>query len=81
MRVTMDDLTARASSDDDTTETEWVVRWPGDGIVSYRTRGEAVNIARIYGYGTPESKVSVQHRTITTTHSPWITEPDEASHG
>jgi hypothetical protein len=63
------------------TETEWVVRWNDGGIVPCGTRDEAVNVARIYGYGTPDSKVSVQHRTVTMTYGPWIAEPDEASHG
>ena len=59
---------------DDLTETEWVVRWDGAGEVAYETRDQAVAIARIYGYGTPESKVSVLHRTVTVTYGPWITE-------
>ncbi len=53
-------------------ETEWVVSWNEGGIVPYRTRDEAVGVARIYGLGTAASKVSVLRRTVTTTYGPWI---------
>lgn len=61
----MDDLTAIR------TETEWVVRWIEGGAVAYETRDQAVQVARIYGYGTPDSKVSVLHRTVMVTYGPW----------
>ena len=56
-------------------EVEWAVRWDDEdgGVVAYgaseRARGEAEDVARRYGWGTPESRVSVVHRTVT--YGPW----------
>jgi len=67
-----------AGSDDAhvTTETEWGVRFHAENdVVAYGTdaRDQALNVARIYGHGTPESKVSIVSRTVT--YGPWIAEP------
>lgn len=68
----MDDLTATEGATwPPDVSTEWVVAWHEGGIVGYRTRDEAVRVARIYGYGTPESEVSVLSRTITVTYGAW----------
>jgi hypothetical protein len=62
------------------TETEWGVRWDeDDGLlpsqaVGERGREEAVKVARIYGYGTPDSRVSLVRRTVT--YGPWAKEPE-----
>ena len=60
-------------------EIEWAVRWDDEeaGLlpsqaVGERGREEAVKVARIYGYGTPESRVSLVHRTVT--YGPWTAE-------
>jgi hypothetical protein len=59
------------------TEVEWAVRWDNEqgGVVNYgpgdHGHTEAVKIARIYGYGTPASQVSVVSRTVT--RGPWAT--------
>lgn len=62
-------------ADEGTTEVEWGVRWNDEdgGIVDYGPGGngrmQALNVAEIYGYGTPESQVSIVKRTVTCT--PW----------
>jgi len=64
--------------DDEDVETEWAVRWDDEqgGVLGYgsseNSHAEAVKVARIYGYGTPDSKVSVVHRTVT--YGPWTAE-------
>lgn len=60
-------------------ETEWGVRWHEDGgllpsqAVGERGREEALKAALIYGYGTPESRVSLVRRTVT--YGAWTEEP------
>lgn len=66
-------LRAAGGSAEAAAETEWAVRWDDeDGGIGGLGHDGAVNVARIYGYGTPESKVSVVHRTVT--YGPWTEE-------